>query len=83
MVGAQAIEHLQSEDQTLFIAKFSATNDTCPVVRAEFVAMRLAASVGLTAAPVQLVSASGKDVLLVERFDREPAGAGWRRRAMV
>ncbi len=45
--------------------------------------MRLAASVGLTVAPVHLVSASGKEVLLVERFDREPAVTGWRRRAMV
>jgi serine/threonine-protein kinase HipA len=34
-------------------------------------------------APVRLVQASGKDVLLVERFDRTPDGDRWRRRALV
>ena len=52
------------------------------MVKAEFVAMRLAVRVGLTVAPVELVTASGKDVLLVERFDRELVEAGWIRRAM-
>jgi serine/threonine-protein kinase HipA len=53
------------------------------VVKAEFVAMRLASMIGLTAAPVTLRRAAGKDVLLVERFDREKAPDGWRRKAMV
>jgi len=66
-----------------FIAKFSASNDLYNVVKAEFIAMRLAAKVGLDVAPVQLTSALGKDVLLIERFDRQFHGAGWRRRAMV
>ncbi len=66
-----------------FIAKFSGTSDTMAVVKAEFVAMRLAAEVGLDVAPVQLTEASGKDVLLVRRFDRAWNGTGWTRRAMV
>ena len=66
-----------------FIAKFSGTSDTMAVVKAEFVAMRLAAEVGLDVAPVQLTKASGKDVLLVRRFDRAWNGTGWTRRAMV
>lgn len=66
-----------------FIAKFSATNDTYAVVKAEFIAMRLAARVGLDVAPVEMTSASGKDVLLVERFDRVHETKGWSRRAMV
>jgi serine/threonine-protein kinase HipA len=66
-----------------FIAKFSASNDLYSVVKAEFVAMRLAAECGLSVAPVRLARALGKDVLLIERFDRERAGEGWRRRAMV
>jgi serine/threonine-protein kinase HipA len=65
------------------IAKFSASNDLYNVVKAEFIAMRLAAKVGLDVAPVQLTSALGKDVLLIERFDRQFHGDGWRRRAMV
>lgn len=66
-----------------FIAKFSATNDTYNVVKAEFIAMRLALHAGLDVAPVKLVHAAGKDVLLVERFDRSFTGAGWTRRLMV
>jgi serine/threonine-protein kinase HipA len=66
-----------------FIAKFSASNDLYNIVKAEFIAMRLAAKVGLDVAPVQLTSALGKDVLLIERFDRTRHEAGWRRRAMI
>lgn len=66
-----------------FIAKFSASNDLYSVVKAEYVAMRLAAVCGLGVAPVRLASALGKDVLLIERFDRVRAAEGWQRRAMV
>lgn len=66
-----------------FIAKFSASNDLYSVVKAEFIAMRLADEVGLHVAPVYLRSALGKDVLLVERFDRVWSEGHWHRRAMV
>lgn len=66
-----------------FIAKFSAANDTFGIVKAEYIAMRLAARAGLDVAPVTLVEAAGKDVLLVERFDRVPSDHGWLRRSMV
>jgi len=82
-IGGARPKALIAADGRKFIAKFSATGDTYPVVKAEFVAMRLAQIVGLTVANVQLVSASGKDVLLVERFDRERVEAGWLRHAMV
>jgi serine/threonine-protein kinase HipA len=65
------------------IAKFSSSSDTYNVVKAEFMAMRLAARVGLAAAPVRLERAAGRDVLLVERFDRRKVRNGWQRRAMV
>jgi serine/threonine-protein kinase HipA len=71
-------------DGRKWIAKFSSSSDVTPVVKAEFVAMRLAALAGLNVAPVRLVKAAGKDVLLVERFDRVAHVDGtWRRRAMV
>ncbi len=66
-----------------FIAKFSASNDLYSVVKAEFVAMRLASKVGLNVPSVSLRSAMGKDVLLIERFDRVRHDHQWRRRAMV
>lgn len=92
---AQAIQHgtsiggarpkaTLSGDGRQWIAKFSGSSDVQPVVKIEFAAMRLAALAGLSVAPVRLVQAAGKDVLLVERFDRVPqADGGWRRRALV
>ena len=52
-------------------------------MKAEFIAMRLAKEAGLNVAEVSLVQAAGKDVLLIERFDRKCTDAGWTRRAMV
>lgn len=66
-----------------YIAKFSSSGDTHDIVRVEYIAMRLAAMAGLDVAPVRLVRAGGRDVLLVERFDRSQRERGWARRAMV
>jgi serine/threonine-protein kinase HipA len=66
-----------------FIAKFSSSSDVTNVVKGEFAAMRLASRLGLNVARVELTQAAGKDVLLVQRFDREKAGNGWTRKAMV
>ena len=66
-----------------YIAKFSASNDLYNVVKAEFIAMRLASIAGLNVAPVKLTRALGKDVLLIERFDRIPVKNGWTKRALV
>lgn len=68
-----------------YIAKFSATNDNYSVVKAEFIAMRLAKLVGISVAEVQLTRSLGKDVLLIERFDRvwEATQHQWSRRIMV
>jgi serine/threonine-protein kinase HipA len=71
-------------DNKKYIAKFSGTTDTYSVVKAEYIAMRLAQEVGINVAPVELTSAQHKDVLLVERFDRTQGDNGkWYRKAMV
>ena len=62
------------------IAKFSAQADTVPLVQFEYVGMELARRCGLTVAPVELVDVHGRQVLLVERFDRPGDGT---RRSMV
>lgn len=72
-----------TSDEAKFIAKFSSQTDLYSVVKAEFIAMRLAAEVGLNVAPVQLRRVAGKDVLLTARFDRDKASGGWSRKAMV
>ena len=80
--GARPKAMIEDGDQKL-IAKFSSASDTYNVVKAEFIAMRLAAKAGLYVAPVRLAHVAGKDVLLVERFDRLRTEEGWQRKAMV
>jgi serine/threonine-protein kinase HipA len=82
-IGGARPKALIDTGERKFIAKFSASNDLYSVVKAEFVAMRLAERVGLAVAPVQLAQALGKDVLLIERFDRELTSKGWARRGIV
>jgi serine/threonine-protein kinase HipA len=80
--GARPKSMIVAKDKK-FIAKFSSQNDVYNVVKAEFVAMRLAEKVGITASHVQLKRATGKDVILIERFDRQKAEDGWQRHALV
>ena len=79
-VGGARPKVTLTERSRQIIAKFSSSNDSFPVVKAEFVAMELARRVGIDVAPVELSSAAGRDVLLVDRFDRTPGGG---RRMMV
>ncbi len=80
--GARPKAMIQDCDAKL-IAKFSSSTDTYNVVKAEYVAMRLAAKVGLDVAPVRLAHAAKKDMLPVERFDRVKTKDDWTRKAMV
>jgi serine/threonine-protein kinase HipA len=66
-----------------YVAKFSVSTDTFQIVKAEYVAMVLAERIGLDAAKVSLEKVAGKDVLLVERFDRYFDTSGWCRRSLV
>ncbi|GAA5483589.1 type II toxin-antitoxin system HipA family toxin [Haloferula sargassicola] len=70
-------------EKAKYVAKFSVSNDNFPIVKAEYIAMTLAARLGLNVAGVSLEKAAGKDVLLVERFDRDCTASGWCRRAFV
>ena len=82
-LGGARPKVLLDDGSRKLIAKFSASNDLFSVVKAEFIAMRLARKVGLDVATVQLRSAMGKDVLLIERFDRVRHENHWCRRSMV
>lgn len=79
-VGGARPKVLLRDGERRLIAKFSSTTDTFAVVKAEFVGMELARRAGIGAARVELTKALGKNVLLVERFDRPLAGG---RRAQV
>ncbi|HEV7285017.1 MAG TPA: HipA domain-containing protein, partial [Kaistia sp.] len=82
-IGGARPKALIEDGALRHVAKFSSSSDLYGVVKGEFIAMRLAALCGIDAAPVSLVRAAGKDVLLVERFDRVRADGGWQRRSMV
>jgi serine/threonine-protein kinase HipA len=82
-LGGARPKVLLEDAQRKYIAKFSASNDLYSVVKAEYIAMRLARKAGLNVASVALRKVMGKDVLVIERFDRVAEGEHWRRRAMV
>lgn len=80
--GARPKADIESNGRK-FIAKFSGSSDTYSVVKAEYIAMILAKLVGITVADVQLTRSLGKDVLLVERFDRALENESWTRKMVV
>lgn len=82
-IGGTRPKALIEDQDTQYIAKFSSSSDLYSVIKAEFIAMRLATLAGVNAAPVKLVQAANKDVLLIERFDRQHTTKGWTRKAMV
>ena len=82
-IGGARPKALIEDRDVKYVAKFSSRSDVYNVIKAEFIAMRLAALAGLDVAPVELASAAGKDVLLVRRFDRTYSDKGWTRTLMV
>ncbi len=82
-IGGARPKALIEDQGKKYITKFSSSTDLHSVVKAEFIAMRLAALAGLNVAPVKLTKAVNKDVLLIERFDRKHKEQGWSRKAMV
>jgi serine/threonine-protein kinase HipA len=73
-IGGARPKALLEESGRHLIAKFSSATDDRPVVKAEAVAMLLAARCGINAASVEVVEVAGRSVLLVERFDRTETG---------
>jgi serine/threonine-protein kinase HipA len=82
-LGGARPKALITTDDKKFIAKFSTSTDLYNIVKAEFIAMRLARLAGLNVASVKLTKALGKDVLLIERFDREKEQQGWLRKPIL
>jgi serine/threonine-protein kinase HipA len=82
-IGGARPKALIQDQGKKYVAKFSSSSDLYTIVKAEFIAMRLAELAGLNVASVKLTKAANKDVLLIERFDRVPKGDKWARKAMV
>lgn len=82
-IGGARPKALIEDGDKKYVTKFSTSGDIYNIVKAEFIAMRLASLCGLHVAPVKLAHAAGKDVLLIERFDRQKVMFGWARKSMV
>jgi serine/threonine-protein kinase HipA len=73
-IGGARPKALLTDGARQMVAKFSSTTDSRPVVKAEAVGMLMAGRIGIDVPRVEVVRANGKDVLLVDRFDRLPGG---------
>jgi len=69
-VGGARPKILLRDNGVEFLAKLSSSTDRYPVVKAEAAAMALARMAGIDAAETSLRRISGRDALLVRRFDR-------------
>lgn len=69
-IGGARPKCIVKESDTQYIAKFSLSTDLYPMIKAEYIAMRLAKLLDINAANVVYKNLFNKDVLLVERFDR-------------
>ena len=79
-VGGARPKALLTDEGKDLIAKFSVSTDVFPWMQAEALGMELARRCGVITAPTKLITAAGRDVLLVERFDRP--GGGLRRHVL-
>jgi serine/threonine-protein kinase HipA len=82
MGGARPKAVIQDQGE-LWIAKFSRPDDRWNAERVEDAMLRLARQCGIRAAESRVERVGGKDVLLVKRFDRARAGAGYNRSRMI
>lgn len=73
-MGGARPKAVLAEGTRQMIAKFTSVTDSYPVVKAEFVAMELARRAGLNVSGAGLETVLGRDVLLVDRFDRTDGG---------
>ena len=73
-VGGTRPKALLRDADRALIAKFSVSTDVFPWMQAEALGMELAGRCGVRTACAELTRAAGRDVLLVERFDRPTTG---------
>jgi serine/threonine-protein kinase HipA len=67
----------------LWIGKFPENADRCNFQRVEYATLELARRCGISACNATLQSVAGRDVLMVERFDREYTDGGYLRFGVV
>ena len=71
------------DDHRLWVGKFPQKEDRFNLQRVEYATLELARRCGIVACHARLASVAGRDVLMVERFDREYAQGGYLRFGLV
>jgi serine/threonine-protein kinase HipA len=82
-IGGARPKAVVEDDGALWIAKFNRKDDKWNDARVEHAMLMLARACGLTTAESKIVTVGDRDVLLVKRFDREKAAAGYKRARMI
>ena len=72
--GAHPKVLLSDESGINYIAKLSVSTDVHPYIRAEAAGIELARRCGLDVPNARVIKSAGRDVLLIERFDRRVNG---------
>jgi serine/threonine-protein kinase HipA len=72
--GAHPKVLISDDSGTEYIAKLSVSTNVHPVIKAEAVGIELARRCGLEVPDARVIQSAGREVLLIERFDRPSAG---------
>ncbi len=82
-MGGARPKAVVEDDTGLWVAKFSRSDDRWNNPRVEHSMLELARNCGINAAMSKVVSVGGRDVLLVQRFDRQRRDRGFLRARMI
>jgi len=82
-MGGARPKNVVEDDEGLWVAKFPDRGDKWNNARVEGAMLALAAECGIRAARHRIESVAGRDVLLVQRFDRVPTPQGYLRHRMA
>ncbi|MCY4450793.1 MAG: HipA domain-containing protein [Immundisolibacterales bacterium] len=82
-MGGARPKAVVEDARAIWLAKFGRNDDRWNHPRVEHGMLSLARACGLNAADSRMEAVGGRDVLLVRRFDRDRADAGYRRHRMV
>lgn len=82
-MGGARPKAVVEDGDSLWIAKFTTSQDRWNHPRVEHAFLNLAKTCGMNVAESKITTIAGKDVLMVRRFDRDKAENGYRRHRMV
>lgn len=82
-IGGARPKTVVEDEQGLWIAKFNRPDDRWNFAKVEHAMLVLARKCGISTAESRVVQIAGKDVLLVQRFDRFKTDKGYARARMI